>query len=99
MGRSKAIASMVAYDRNAKTVPYLSLFSGGMGLDLGLERHGFRAVACNDIDAAAVRTIRSNRPGLSVIETSVDTITRSGLRKIVCVRLVIESASHVPRQS
>ena len=30
---------------------YISLFSGGMGLDIGLERAGFNCVVCNEIDA------------------------------------------------
>ncbi len=59
-----------------KHIPYLSLFTGGMGLDLGLERHRFQPVACNDVDEAAARTIRANRPGVPVIAASADTINR-----------------------
>lgn len=40
----------------------LSLFSGGMGLDLGLDRTGrFGLLACVERDAACCRTIRVNR--------------------------------------
>ena len=46
---------------------YISLFSGGMGLDIGLERAGFNCVVCNEIDALAVETIKLNKPALPVI--------------------------------
>lgn len=54
-----------------------------MGLDLGLERKGLRAVACNDVDSAAVRTIRRNRPRLPVIHDSVEAITRKSLTALL----------------
>lgn len=41
----------------------LSLFSGGGGLDLGLEASGFSTVACLEIDAWARQSLRENRPG------------------------------------
>ena len=34
---------------------YISLFSGGMGLDIGLERAGFNCVVANEIDALGKR--------------------------------------------
>ena len=64
-------------------VPYLSLFSGSMGLDLGLERQGFRPIICNEVDPAAVQTIQRNRPRLPVINASVETITRRSLKNIL----------------
>jgi DNA (cytosine-5)-methyltransferase 1 len=50
---------------------YLSLFSGAMGLDLGLEQAGFSPALCLDNDAQACATIRVNRPGLPVIESDI----------------------------
>jgi DNA (cytosine-5)-methyltransferase 1 len=50
---------------------YVSLFSGAMGLDLGLESAGFRPVVVNEIDEAAVATIRANRPELPVLTKSI----------------------------
>lgn len=66
-----------------KAIPYLSLFSGGMGLDIGLEREGFRPLACNDIDEAAVRTIRRNLPRVPVIDGSVELLTRQVLIEVL----------------
>ena len=78
-------SSLVRVTRNGprSAIPYLSLFSGGMGLDLGLERQGFRPIASNDIDPASVRTIQRNRPRLPVIDASVETITRRSLKNLL----------------
>jgi len=60
---------------------YISLFSGGMGLDIGLERAGFNCVVCNEIDALAVETIKLNKPSLPVISDSVEHVTLATLNK------------------
>lgn len=49
----------------------ISLFSGAMGLDLGFEQAGFETQACVEIDAAAVATIKLNRPELQVFDKSI----------------------------
>ncbi len=56
----------------------VSLFSGGMGLDVGLERTGrFRVIACVEQDHACCETIRANwragglDPGLRIFETDI----------------------------
>ena len=54
-----------------KTLEYVSLFSGAMGLDLGLEASGFKPAVCNEIDLSAAETIRRNRPGLPVRTQSI----------------------------
>ncbi len=54
---------------------YVSLFSGAMGLDIGIERAGFHCVVCNEIDPLAVETIKLNRPKLPVIAGSVEEVT------------------------
>lgn len=38
----------------------ISLFSGAMGLDIGLEKTGFKVVFANDVDETMVNTIRQN---------------------------------------
>jgi DNA (cytosine-5)-methyltransferase 1 len=62
---------------------YISLFSGAMGLDLGLEDAGFRCVACNEIDEIAVKTIRLNRPAVPVLDHSVEQVTADSLSAAV----------------
>ena len=42
-------------------IPYISLFSGAGGFDLGLEAVGFEARACVDIDYHSCRTLAFNR--------------------------------------
>jgi|GEM_PF-177422 len=62
-------------------LPVISLFSGALGLDLGLEQAGFRicvAVECNR-DAAA--TIRANRPDLPLIEAKLEDVSTEEILK------------------
>lgn len=66
---------------------YISLFSGGMGLDLGLEMAGFECGVCVENDADAVKTIIQNKPNLPVFNCSivdvsgVELIKASGLNR------------------
>ncbi|MFM9872446.1 MAG: DNA cytosine methyltransferase [Fimbriimonadaceae bacterium] len=50
---------------------YLSLFSGALGLDLGLERAGWECVGFNEFDPVACKTIRSNRPSVRLFEGDI----------------------------
>lgn len=70
---------------NSRSV--ISLFSGALGLDLGLERAGFDirvAVECNPF---AAETIRKNRPKINLIENAIERVSSAeildaaGLRK------------------
>ena len=49
----------------------LSMFSGGGGLDLGLEAAGFNTISAVDLDPNAVDTMRKNRPEWNPIEADV----------------------------
>jgi DNA (cytosine-5)-methyltransferase 1 len=60
---------------------YISLFSGAMGLDLGLEMAGFETSVCVENDKEAVRTIKHNRPNLPVFDCSIEDVTGSQLKK------------------
>lgn len=46
---------------------YISLFSGGFGLDLGLEAEGFELGACVEISSKMRETIHRNRPLVRII--------------------------------
>ena len=46
---------------------HVSLFSGGGGLDLGLEEAGFEPLVCLDNDPVACETLRYNRPSWNVV--------------------------------
>lgn len=46
---------------------FISLFSGAMGLDLGLESAGFEIAGCLELDKKACATIKANRPDIPVI--------------------------------
>jgi DNA (cytosine-5)-methyltransferase 1 len=65
----------------------ISLFSGAMGLDLGLEKAGVDVRVCQDIDATACATVKFNRPKARVLEgdlrkISTEEILRaSGLKR------------------
>jgi len=53
----------------------ISLFSGAMGLDLGLEAAGHQVVVAVENDQTAVATIRLNRPNLAVIARPIEEIS------------------------
>jgi DNA (cytosine-5)-methyltransferase 1 len=54
---------------------YISLFSGGMGLDIGLEMAGFETAVCVENDKEAVKTIRHNKKDLPVFDYSIENVT------------------------
>lgn len=53
--------------------PYklLELFAGAGGLAIGMEQAGFESVLFNEIDAAACKTLRKNRPNWNVVEGDI----------------------------
>ncbi|MBX9585820.1 MAG: DNA cytosine methyltransferase [Gammaproteobacteria bacterium] len=65
-----------------KTVlKFISLFSGAMGLDLGLEMAGFECATCVENDKDAVNTIKYNKPNLPVFDCSITEVTGNELKK------------------
>lgn len=62
---------------------YISLFSGGMGLDLGLEAVGFKPIVCIENNPQAVKTIRHNRKYLEVFDRSISDVTGEEIKNIV----------------
>jgi DNA (cytosine-5)-methyltransferase 1 len=57
-----------------------SLFSGAMGLDLGLEQAGIDATLAVEIDPGFCETIRANRPDLPLIQGDVSALTSADLQ-------------------
>lgn len=59
---------------------FISLFSGAMGLDLGLEMAGFECATCVENDKEAVATIKHNKPNLPVFDCSITDVTGPELK-------------------
>lgn len=57
----------------------ISLFSGAMGLDLGLERAGFETRVAVETNNSAVATIAKNKPRLPVLHSPIQTVTTDAL--------------------
>lgn len=57
-----------------KTRKVLSLFTGAMGLDLGIEKAGFEVVACVENDKHCVNTIKLNRPEVLIYPDDINLI-------------------------
>jgi DNA (cytosine-5)-methyltransferase 1 len=58
-----------------RDLPIISLFSGALGLDLGLQQAGFRIAAAVECNRFAAETIRLNRPDIALIEKKVEDVT------------------------
>lgn len=67
---------------HAKAPVVWSLFSGAMGLDLGLEAEGFKASLAVEVEPIFCRTIKSNRPGTSVLQADVSSLDGAALREV-----------------
>ena len=61
----------------------LSLFTGGGGLDLGLEMAGLQTVECVDNDHESCKTLRENRPEWSVFEGDIRNYVPEGSYDLV----------------
>ena len=59
----------------------VSLFTGGMGLDLGFEEHGFEISVALDSDSAVEPTIRSNGRSFPVVTNDVSDVPTTDLLK------------------
>ncbi|MEK7793442.1 MAG: DNA cytosine methyltransferase, partial [Candidatus Hydrogenedentota bacterium] len=64
----------------------LSLFSGAMGLDLGLEAAGFEIAGCLECNKHACETIRLNRCDLPLIEDDIRNWTAKQILSKIDVR-------------
>jgi DNA (cytosine-5)-methyltransferase 1 len=65
----------------------VSLFSGAMGLDIGIEKSGIQTRICVECDPVCVKTIKINRPNMPVLDRSIEDVSgaqilkEAGLRK------------------
>lgn len=64
----------------------ISLFSGGMGLDIGLEKAGIDVRLCVDFDKFCCETIRKNRSNIPVIEGKIEDYTSKEILKAANLR-------------
>lgn len=60
----------------------IELFAGAGGLAIGLERAGFNAIALNEFDKDACKTLRTNRPNWNVIEGDVKNVNFTGFSNV-----------------
>ena len=65
----------------------ISLFTGGMGLDLGFEKQGFELRAALDNDPAVEATIRANGRFLPVITRNVSEVTTAEILESAGLRV------------
>lgn len=56
---------------NSHKLKAISLFTGAGGLDIGLEEAGFQTIACVENDINCIATLKHNRPGWKVFESTV----------------------------
>jgi DNA (cytosine-5)-methyltransferase 1 len=63
------------------TRPYLSFFSGALGLDIGLERAGLHCLAVNEFAPIICETIRTNRPRLQLYDFDIRRLSATLLCK------------------
>ena len=64
-----------------KNLSVISLFSGGLGLDLGLEQAGFHISVAVECNRFAAETIRKNRPKLELIERKIELVSTAEILK------------------
>lgn len=66
-------------DDHDQRLSAVTLFSGGGGIDLGLNMAGYRIVAATDVDAYSCKTIQHNFPDATVVEADAEEISASDL--------------------
>ena len=58
---------------------FVSFFSGGMGLDIGLEKSGGINLLSNDICRGSKKTIEFNKPNAKFLECSIKSLNGSNV--------------------
>lgn len=73
-------------ERSVSELSAISLFSGAGGLDLGVERAGYRVLAAVEYDMDAAATLRTNFPHSEVLERDIRTVETRELLKAAGLR-------------
>jgi len=76
---AKPVHAQVAGSRDLNVI---SMFSGAMGLDNGIEKAGMHIRLCVEIQHAMAETIRANRPNIPLIEDDVRNYSGADLRAV-----------------
>jgi DNA (cytosine-5)-methyltransferase 1 len=71
---------------NRRGLSVISLFSGAMGLDLGLEQAGFQVRVAVECNKYAAETIRRNRPDVPIIERRIEDVTTAEILEVAGLR-------------
>lgn len=83
--KKASVAKEASGNYNRRILTSVSLFSGGGGMDIGVERAGFKNLACVEVDPNAAETLRFNaqrqKSGVKVIEADIRTIDPLTLAK------------------
>lgn len=66
---------------NNPPLPAISLFSGALGLDLGMESAGFQVRVAVEFNKFAAETIRRNRPDITVIQKPIEEVSTEEILK------------------
>lgn len=73
-------------ERRVSELPAISLFSGVGGLDLGVERGGYRVRACLEYEGDAAATLRANFPEATVLNRDIRTVETAELLEAAGLR-------------
>ena len=69
-------------ESSGKLPKCISLFSGAMGLDIGVEQAGFKTVVCVENDPDCIATIQANRPDISLVGKSIVEVSGKELKEL-----------------
>src|SRR5262245_35381338 len=73
-------------ERSVSELTAISLFSGAGGLDLGVERAGYRVLAALEYDSDAAETLRTNFPNAEILERDIRGVGTNELLEAVGIK-------------